>query len=122
MKKNEKNETLFSYDVVAKAMLTAILTYSLSQFGWIATLIVCVVIFVAIAGYNLIQADKKQKTKAEAEAKAKAEAEAKAKAEQLAKAEAEAKDKAEQLAKTLEEVKALKKQLQGSKKGGENNE
>ena len=61
MKKNEKNETLFSYDVVAKAMLTAILTYSLSQFGWIATLIVCVVIFVAIAGYNLIQADKEQK-------------------------------------------------------------
>jgi hypothetical protein len=108
MKKNEKNETLFSYDVVAKAMLTAILTYSLSQFGWIATLIVCVVIFVAIAGYNLIQADKEQKAKEEAEAKAKAEAEAKAKDEQLAK--------------TLEEVKALKKQLQGSKKGGENNE
>lgn len=97
MKKNEKNETLFDYDVVAKAMLTAILTYSLIQFGWIATLIVCVVIFVAIAGYKLIQADKEQKVKEEAEAKA----------------------KDEQLAKTLEEVKALKKQLQGSKKGGD---
>lgn len=104
MKKNEKNETLFDYDVVAKAMLTAILTYSLIQFGWIATLIVCVVIFVAIAGYKLIQADKEQKVKEEAEAKA------------------EAKDKADQLAKALEKIEALEKKLQGSKKEGTKNE
>lgn len=101
MKENEKidNKMLFW------SAFTAILSEALHQYGWIAFGIALVIIFVAIAGYNLIQADKEQKTKAEAEAKAKA--------------EAEAKDKAEQLAKTLEEIKALKKQLQGSKKGGD---
>ena len=100
MKKNEKNETLFSYDVVAKSMLTAILTYSLSQFGLIATLIVCVAIFVAIAGYNLIQADKEQKVKEEVEAG----------------------KLADKLAKALEKIEALEAKLQGSKKGGDENE
>ena len=114
MKENEKIEKIDNKMLFWSAF-TAILTEALHQYGWIAFGIALVIIFVAIAGYNLIQADKEQKTKAEAEAKAKA----KAKAEQLAKAEAEAKDKAEQLAKTLEEVKALKKQLQGSKKGGD---
>ena len=118
MKENEKIEKIDNKMLFWSAF-TAILTEALHQYGWIAFGIALVIIFVAIAGYNLIQADKEQKTKAEAEAKAKAEAEAKDKAEQLAKAEAEAKDKAEQLAKTLEEVKALKKQLQGSKKGGD---
>lgn len=97
------------------AAFTAILTNALIQYGWLAFGIALVIIFVAIAGYDLIQADKEQKTKAEAEAKAKAEAEAKAKAE----AEDKASKLADKLAKALEKIEALEAKLQGSKKGGD---
>lgn len=104
----KKNEKMKKHEMLFWAAFTAILTHAIIQYGWIAFGIALVIIFVAITGYDLIQADKEQKTKAEAEAKAKA--------------EAEAKDKADQLAKALKEVEALKKQLQGSKKGGDENE
>ena len=108
-------EKMKKYEVLFASLFTAVLTNTLIQSGWIAVIIVFTVIAVAIAGYDLIQADKEQKTKAEAEAKAKAEAEAKAKAE----AEDKAGKLADKLAKALEKIEALEAKLQGSKKGGE---
>lgn len=112
MEKMKKHERLFW------SAFTAILTNALIQYGWLAFVIVLVIIFLAVAGYELIQADKEQKTKAEAEAKAKAEAEAEAKAE----AEDKASKLADKLAKALEKIEALEAKLQGSKKGGDENE
>ena len=100
-------EKMKKYEVLFASLFTAVLTNTLIQSGWIAVIIVFTVIAVAIAGYDLIQADKEQKTKAEAEAKAKAEAEDKAG------------KLADKLAKALEKIEALEAKLQGSKKGGE---
>ena len=94
MKENKTTKKIFW------AAFTAILTEALNQYGWIAFGMALVIIFVAIAGYDLIQADKEQKVKEEAEAG----------------------KLADKLAKALEKIEALEAKLQGSKKGGDENE
>ena len=57
----EKNEKMKKHEKLFWSAFTAILTNALIQYGWLAFVIVLVIIFLAITGYDLIQADKEQK-------------------------------------------------------------
>ncbi len=91
------NKILRKCEFIFKALFTAALTATLIQSGWLAVGIIVFILVVAIAGLELIQADKEQKNQAEAEAKATADV----------------------LAEVIAELKAMKAE---KKKEGTNNE